>query len=164
MHKVARRLSKFLLHEKNLNLVGIEKSGPFVEHALAICKQEKSDFYLERNSFLILSNHYVYSYITPGDPEKMHYGETSYYGGKVLVHTDDDQVFVITIPVDHSDIIKNPRIEDYRNLQIIINVMKLLKCDMYEDSIIPVAMADKLISLTNHPSQSILENFAKDFM
>lgn len=164
MHKVARRFASFLSDERNLNLLGIEKNGPFVEHALAICKQEKSDFYLERNHFLILSNHYIYNYIKPGDPERMHYGDTSYYSGKVIVHTDDGQIFVITIPVDHPDVIKNPRVEDYRNLQIIINVMKLLKCDMYEDSIIPVAMADKLISLTNHPSKSILESFAKDFM
>ena len=34
---------------------------------------------------------------------------------------------------------------------------------MYYNTIIPVALANKLIALTGHPSQSILEKYAKKY-
>lgn len=164
MHKLVRKLCNFLLENKNLYLFGIEKSGPFVDHANTICKDVGSAFHLPKGQYLILSNDYIYKYIAPGDPKRMHYGSTSYYGGKVLVHTDDSQIFVVTVPIRDADVIKAPCKGDYKNLSEIISVLKLLKCDMYEDSIVPVAIANKLISLTNHPSQAILENFANKLL
>ena len=167
MHKLVRKLCNHLLEDKNLYLFGVERVGPFVEHALKICREDKEgkgEFYLAKGQYLILSNQYIYNYITPGDSEVMHYGSTSYYGGKVVVHTDDDQVFVISIPITDADVIKKPVIGDYKNLNEIIGVLKLLKCEMYKDSIVPVAIANKLISLANHPSKSILENFARELL
>jgi hypothetical protein len=40
-----------------------------------------------------------------------------------------------------------------------MNIQKL-KCDMYDDSIIPIALVNKLVSLANHPSKILLEKFA----
>ena len=164
MHKLVRKLCNYLLEKKNLYLFGIEKSGPFVDHANRICKEVDSEFHLPKGHYLVLSNDYIYKYITPGDPQRMHYGSTSYYGGKVLIHTDDAQIFVVTIPIRDADVIKAPCQSDYKNLNEIIGVLKMLKCDMYEDSIVPVAIAHKLISLTNHPSKAILESFANKLL
>jgi len=164
MHKIFRNLCNYLLNKRNLFLVGIEKSGAFVDHATTICTNIQSEFYLKKNNYLILSNDYIYNYITLGDPNRMHYGNTSYYGGKVIVHTKDSQIFVITVPIAHADVIKSPSNEDYQNLNEIIEVIRLLKCDIYEDSIIPVAIANKLISLSSKPSQSILEKFANSLI
>jgi hypothetical protein len=36
------------------------------------------------------------------------------------------------------------------------------KCDMYDNSLLPVALANKLVSLANHPSSRILQKFAKN--
>lgn len=162
MHKVVRSLCNFLAKKSDLYLFGVEKSGPFVDHAIQICSQTNSKFYLDKNHYLILSNDYIYRYIVPGDAQRMHYGKTSYYGGKVVVHTEDGQIFVITVPIAHADIIKAPQLDDYRNLSEVICVMQNLKCDMYDDAIVPVAMANKLISLASHPSQAILEKFVKN--
>ena len=161
MHKVVRNLCNFLARKTDFYLFGIEKSGPFVEHAFQICTKSESRFFLDKNQYLILSNDYIYRYIVPGDPSRMHYGATSYYGGKVIVHTNDEQIFVITIPIAHPDMMKAPKLEDYRNLSEVIRVMQSLKCDMYDDAIVPVAMANKLISLASYPSQAILEKFVK---
>lgn len=164
MHKVVRNLCNFLVKKTDLYLFGIEKSGPFVEHALQICAKSGSRLFLDKNQYLILSNDYIYRYIVPGDSDRMHYGATSYYGGKVIVHTNDDQIFVITLPIAHPDIIKAPNLQDYRNLSEVVHVMQSLKCDMYDDAIVPVAMANKLISLASYPSQAILEKFVKTHM
>jgi hypothetical protein len=90
----------------------------------------------------------------------MHYGSTSYYSGKVIFHSSDNQIFVLSVPVSDKNIIKEPHKDLYRNLdEIMINIQKL-KCDMYDDSIVPIALANKLVSLANHPSKILLEKFA----
>lgn len=161
MHKPFRSVCNFLGGKININFLGLEKSGPFVDHAFEICKNEESKFYLKKGSVLILSNEYIYKYIVPGDHERMHYGKTSYYGGKIIIHTDDDQVFVVSLPTENSDVILSPKSDSYKNIELVVSVLKRLKCDMFSDTIIPIALANKLIALTGHPSQSILEKFAR---
>lgn len=160
MHAPMRELCDFLQTNRNLFLVGLEKSGPFVEHAQEICLPKDGAMVLKEGKYILLSNKYIYKYIVPGDPDRMHYGSSSYYGGKVIFHSSDGQVLVMSVPVPDKDVIKSPRKENYRNLEtIMINVQKL-KCDMYDDAIVPVALANKLVSLANHPSKILLEKFA----
>jgi hypothetical protein len=162
MHKPFRSICTYLSEKFNFCYFGLEKSGPFADHALEICKSEDNKFYLDKGSVLVLSNDYIYKFVTPGDPETMHYGETSYYGGKVIVHTDDGQIYVVSIPTDSANIILAPSLSDYKNVDTVISILKRLKCDMYSDTIVPVALANKLISLAGHPSQSILEKYASE--
>jgi len=160
MHQPMREMCNYLQTNKNLFLVGIEKSGPFVDHAQQVCLSDDEKSVIGRGKYLLLSNKYIYKYIIPGDSDRMHYGSTSYYGGKVIFHSKDGQILVITVPIPDKKVIKNPNLNDYKNLnEIMINVQKL-KCAMYDDAIIPVALANKLVSLANHPSKVLLEKFA----
>ena len=160
-HKLVRKLCNFLQKKNELLLVGLEKSGAFVDHAQEIClPKEGEEEVLKPGQYFIMSNGYIYKYVVPGDPEKMHYGVTSYYGGKIIFHSSDNQIFVLSIPVSDENVIKNPQKSLYINLEeIMLNIQKL-KCDMYDDAIIPVALANKLVSLANHPSKILLERFA----
>ena len=164
MHKPMRKLCNYLLDndEINLFLVGLEKSGAFVDHAHEICLPKEGQVVLDKGMYILLSNEYIYKYIVPGDPNKMHYGRSFYYGGKIIYHSIDGQIIVLSVPVSSKDIIKKPELKHYRNLQEIICNIQKLKCDMYDDSIIPVALANKLVSLANHPSKILLEKFATD--
>lgn len=164
MHKPMRKLCNHLLDndEISLFLVGLEKSGAFVEHAHEVCLPKEGQVVLNKGMYILLSNEYIYKYIVPGDPSKMHYGSTSYYGGKIIYHSIDGQIIVLSVPVSSKEIIKKPEPRHYRNLQEILCNIQKLKCDMYDDSIIPVALANKLVSLANHPSKILLEKFATD--
>jgi hypothetical protein len=164
MHKPMRELCNFLKEDNNLFLVGLEKSGPFVEHAQEICLSKSGITALKNGQYLILSNSYIYKYIIPGDPVRMHYGSSSYYGGKVIFNSSDGQVIVLSVPISDNDVIKNPTKDDYHNLEAILINIKKLKCDMYDDAIVPVALANKLVSLANHPSKILLEKFASNNM
>lgn len=164
MHKIFRKLFNFLSQRFSLIYFGLEKSGAFIEHAIEISRTEKNKFYLKKGHALLLSNEYIYRYVTPGDSKTMLYGSTSYYGGKVIIHTDDGQLFVVSVPTKSADVIVDPKKEDYLNIDIVVSVLKRLKCDMYNDTVIPVAIANKLIALTGHPSQSILEKYASEAM
>ncbi|TQR98219.1 DNA double-strand break repair nuclease NurA [Paenibacillus ottowii] len=156
LHKPMRSLTNYLLTTHNLFLAGLEKSGAFVEHANEISKEMKPD------TFLLLNNKYIYKYIIPGDPEsKEPYARTSYYSGKLIYKSKDDRMYVVTVPIDNAEILIAPKITDYKNIDVILKSIEKLKCDMYDNALIPIALVNKLVSLSNHPSSVILEKFAK---
>ena len=156
MHKPMRKLANYLLEKHDLFLAGLEKSGVFVEHADEISKR------LRPGEILLLDNEYIYKYIIPGkaDPNKP-YARTSYYGGKLIYKSKDERIYVVTIPVDNEKVVLSPAKQDFKNIDIILRNIEKLKCDMYDSSLIPVALVNKLVSLADHPSSVILEKFAK---
>jgi hypothetical protein len=158
MHKPMQALLNYLSKSNRINIVGVENTGAFVDHA----KQIKNK--LNPGQVLLLNNDHIYNYIIPGKSNNT-YASTSYYSGKFIYKSTDERLYVLTIPVeDHNKYYAVPELTDLKNIhEILLNIDKL-KCDIYENALIPVALANKLISLTNHPSSEILEKFAKKSM
>lgn len=157
MHKLFRNLMNFLQDKHQIFLVGIEKSGAFVEYANSIASK------IPQNSVLLLDNDYIYKYIIPGKANPNNpYASTSYYGAKLIFRADDDRVYVLTLPVTDAKVVLDPKKTDFRGLDVILRNVQKLKCDMYESSLVPIALANKLVSLANHPSAVILEKFAQE--
>jgi hypothetical protein len=160
-----RELSRFLQGEAGatddsgsfsslLNAVGLEKSGPFVEHAIQI------DEHLTPGSILILSNDYIARYIVPSDPSSPDpYGGNTYWAGKLIFKAWDGNTYVATVPT--SGFKPFPSFADFPNLLEILTVVGSLRCSMYDNALIPIALANKLVSLAEFPSGRILENFAR---
>jgi hypothetical protein len=135
-----RSLVKFLFEHHELYIAGLEKSGPFVEHADEIAGL------LENGRVLVLDDEYIYRYILPskGHPANP-YGSSTYYSNKLVFRTTSGAMYVVTVPTTHS--IPNPAESDLRNLQTILTNIEKLRCDMYDNSLIPVALVNKLVSL-----------------
>ena len=55
-----------------------------------------------------------------------------------------------------------PRARDIPHLEVILTLIGELRCSMYDNSLIPIALANKLVSLSDFPSQRILTTFARD--
>ena len=155
MHAPMRQLVKFLFHNHNLFLAGLEKSGAFVEHADEIAPR------MDPGSILILDNDYIYRYIIPGNADPTSpYGRTTYYGNKIVFKTLSSSMYVISLPTPTDEVIAAPSEGDLPNLQIILTNIEKLRCDMHDNSLVPIALANKLVSLANHPSSKILKKFA----
>lgn len=153
MHKPMRALIRYLFHAHDLFLCGVEKSGPFVEHAASIARA------LPNGRVLLLDNEYIYKYIIPGaEDAEGAYGRTTYYGNKLIFKSRDASIYVVTIPTKEP--ILEPKAADFRNLWEILTLLEKLHCDMFDDALIPVALANKLVSLANRPSTQILQRFA----
>lgn len=159
MNKPMRALLNYLSKNKKISIVGVETSGPFVDHARQI--RDK----LNPGQVFLMNNKHIYTYIQVGNYKEQQYGSTSYYSGKFIYKSPTDRIYVLTLPVEnHNTYYNRPELSDLRNIEeILLNIDKL-KCDIYENALIPVAIANKLISLTNHPSTEILERFAKKTM
>lgn len=108
---------------------------------------------------IILTDEYIYRYILPGpgDPDKP-YASSSNYGHKVIFKTSGGQMHVVSVPT--IKLKKKPSIDDLPNLQIFLANVEALHCDMYDSALFPVALVNKLVSLSAHPSQQILQKFA----
>lgn len=154
MHKPMRKLTDFLFDNHNLYLVGLEKSGTFTEHAYQI--EDK----LEAGQLLIPSNKYIYDYIMPGVADNRRpYGSTTYYGLKTIYKAKDSRLYVPIIPSRTTQL--NPTLSDMPNADVILMNLAKLKCDLYENALIPIALANKLVSLSDHPSAQLLQKFAR---
>ncbi|MCL4555206.1 MAG: NurA domain-containing protein, partial [Actinobacteria bacterium] len=103
-------------------------------------------------------NEYIYRYIIPGGGTA-EYGFNTYYGRKFIFRSHRGEVYVCTMPIrgDWTD-------EDNVLAQIAepLSVISALRCSMYENALVPVALANKLVSLSDYPSTKILAAFARD--
>ncbi|MCT4705398.1 hypothetical protein MUA03_05645 [Enterobacteriaceae bacterium H16N7] len=168
LHSDMRELCNYFIPKYSLKIIGIEKSGAFVEHAEEITRGDNAP--LGRNNILLLSNSYIYKHILPG-PSEEHlvnstpiYASSSYYSGKIIFRSNSNRVYVVTLPIEESEKIRKPAISDYSHIHEILNVIDRLKCDMYDNSLIPIALVNKLVSLANHPSSRVLEKFANAYL
>jgi hypothetical protein len=66
-------------------------------------------------------------------------------------------MFVVSLPT--RDVLANPKATDFKNLDSILTNIEKLKCDMYDNALLPVALANKLVSLSQFPSSRILQRF-----
>lgn len=155
MHKPMRALVKFLFDHHALYLAGLEKSGPFVEHADEIAAK------LIPGSILILDNDYIYRYVLPRKADSTSpYGESTYYGNKVIFKTQAGSMYVVSVPT--TSLMPYPKENDLYNLHPILTNVEMLKSDMYDNALFPVALVNKLVSLSDHPSSKILQKFAME--
>ena len=144
LHKPMHKLINYLNKEHNIYLVGLEKSGSFVEHAEQIRKK------IPPKHFLLLGNKYIYKYIIPSVKKNDPYGSSSYYSHKLIFKSEDNNMYVVSIPNIEAKI--EPQITDYINIEEILYNITALKCDLYDNSIIPIAMVNNLVSIANTSS------------
>lgn len=158
LYRPMRELVEYLLREPagpagpTLRLAGLEKSGAFVEHAAAIQDRMKT------GSYMVLGDQYIRRHIIPGEAGAT-YGQNTYYGQKVLFRALGGEMYVATVPA-HS-YMADPAPSDIPHLEEILALIAELRCSMYDNSLIPVALANKLVSLSDFPSQRILTAFAR---
>jgi hypothetical protein len=157
LYKPMRELMEFLRAAKGgpfINLVGLEKSGPFVDHAVLIEDRVPPEH------VLVLGSKYIYKYVVPGDPDEKEFGFNTYYGAKAILRTREGATYVATIPT--GDYKSEPRLEDLVNGVEVLRTTARLRCSMYDNALIPVVLANRLVSLADVPSSEILKKFARD--
>lgn len=157
LHKPMRELMMFLGGQGEngpaINLVGLEKSGPFVEHAIAIAPK------LKPGQLFLPDNDYIFTYIQPGNPQTQKFGRNTYYGAKVIVKGEGQETYVATVPT--GDYCPNPQLANLFNCGEVLQVMSQLPCSMYDNALVPIVLANRLVSLANVPSSNILEKFSR---
>lgn len=157
LYKPMRELVQFLAEAPDgplLNLVGVEKTGEFVEHAALI------EDVLSPGEVLVLDTEYIYRHVVPGTASSGAFGQNTYYGVKVITKGSANDTYVATVPT--VGLKSNPNLDDLINGPEVLRTMTKLRCSMYDNALLPVVLANRLVSLAEVPSSEILKKFAKD--
>jgi hypothetical protein len=124
MYKPMRELMEYLSNQDNgkplICLIGLEKSGSFVEHAALI------EPLLKKEHYLLPDTEYIYKYIQPGSPSREGFGHNTYYGAKLIFKSNRGDVFVATIPTRSFQ--AAPKFEDLLNGAEVVRVTSQLRC------------------------------------
>ena len=160
MLQTLRDLTRFLLTRHGLNLVAVEKSGFFANYADVISRQPNEVPLLNKGEFILLDSELIYDQIIPGRKaaSAAGYGAYTHYGSKIIFKDRRGRVYVLTTPPWN----KSPDQTRFPNLFNILATIEELKCDSYDNSLLPIALINKHISLSFNPSRSILRKFLSD--
>lgn len=139
-------------------MVGIEKSGAFVEHA-----EQIKDF-IPAGSVMRLTNAYINR--ISGRPASNHYGVDEFYGRRFIYRTRAGDPLVITVlpasglsPYDGG-----PEVEGwdaYPTLRLVCEVLDALRTRMYQHAVVPVALAHSAAALPLGVGRSVLTMMAQ---
>jgi hypothetical protein len=149
--------------EKNIQFVGQEKTGNFVEHFQEIerTRKRKALGAIPNNSYFLLSNKYIKNDIQSRPDDSSEYGYRTNYGNKVFVKLGSSHHMVLSIPVgsykDTTDI------SDMIGSQGTFNTLKDLLSYSHENALVPIELANGIASLSTYPSAKILELFMDSY-
>lgn len=147
-------------------VVGVEKSGAFVEHANAIAD------YIPNGHVMGLDNHYIQTRIRAKAPAKW-YGQDEFYGRRFFYKTSTGRMLVLTIPrvpegnpyneskqpAVSRDRHANPAM--YPTLRATLEALDRVQTRMYANAVIPVALAHEAVALPLGTGSHVLTLMAK---
>jgi hypothetical protein len=150
-------------------LVGIEKSGRFVDHAHRI------QGHIPNGHVMMLDTPYVNQYVTNQDLEH-YYGKDEFYGRRFIYKTSTGEVLVVTVPRvpggrpyekpqrdNNGDFIRgaSEKYESYPTLRVTLETLDLMQTRLYPNAVIPVALAHSASSLPLGTGRSVLTLLAQ---
>lgn len=138
-------------------VVGVEKSGTFVEHARLI------SHLIEPGHVMLPTTKYI-NRIT-GRPADNPYGSDEFYGRRFIYRTKSGGILVFTIPPKpgvtpygdgHGELWAS-----YPTLRPVCEVLDYVQTRLYENAVIPVALAHSAASLPLGVGQSVLRKLVQ---
>lgn len=176
--KLYSKVSKHL-EEKGLEpplILGIQKTGPSVEHAMALAR------YIEKGAFRAIDDEYRHKYIAARSESSDNFGHETYYGQDFIYRTNSGKVFVfgLVYPFER----KTPdyregeekklkeakkkfsrdkvEIQRYSNMMgKAMDVVSHFELELYENAIVPIALAHRHASISLVPGGKVLDILSK---
>lgn len=145
-------------------IVGIEKTGAFVEHANAIAS------HIPAKHLLPLDNDYIQRRIRAREPATV-YGEDEFYGRRYIYKTSTDHCLVLSIPrvpggepytadpPHGTNASADPM--NYGTLRATVEVLDRIQTRLYENAVIPVALAHETAALPLGTGSQVLTLMAQ---
>jgi hypothetical protein len=138
-------------------LVGVEKSGRFVEHAELIREL------IPENHVMRLTRDYI-NRIT-GRPAGNQYGTDEFYGRRFIYRTTTGDPLVITVPPKPGVLpyegMGAEDFDSYPSLRTVCEVLDTVRTRLYPNAVIPVALAHSAAALPLGVGQSVLRAMAQ---
>lgn len=149
-------------------IIGLQKTGTVMEHAQSLNK------HLKNGAFRLIDDEYRNRYIS--STEASNFGNETYYGQDFLFKTEGGRIFNFAVPypfankgvgaggatqfsASKSDVLHYGEI-----LGRACDLIRHFEMDLYESSIVPVALAHRHASISLVPGGKVLDILAKTAM
>ena len=144
-------------------ILGIQKSGQVAEHAKSISR------YLSSGTIKIIDDEYRARWIKGVDSKTDNFGHETYYGQDFIYKTKSGKVFTLAIPYpfekkfNRKDFSSEKAIIDLygETLSRVLGVVQLFELELYEDAVVPVALAHRHASISLVPGGKVLDLVTK---
>ncbi|TLU86200.1 MAG: hypothetical protein FDX30_04145 [Chlorobium sp.] len=138
-------------------IIGLQKDGQVMEHARSI------EPYLEPNSYRVLDDEYRNRYISPVNNNN--FGYETYFGQDFIFKTNNGRIFSVAIPYPFetrsatlSFAKEKANVANYGNkLTRAFDLIRHFQLDLYENSVIPIALAHRHASISLVPGGKVLD-------
>ena len=158
LQEINRKLEKY--GQPPLTVIGLQKTGQVVDHVTLI------DRFIPKNRILAINDEYRYQYILSGrDPSGQGFGFETYYGQDFIYKTVSGRTFVFALPYPYAskdspgiDFIKEKiKFENYPQLTKALKLITYLESDLYENAIVPIALAHRFTAISFRPGGRVLD-------
>jgi hypothetical protein len=168
IYKELSRINNIALdiNKQDILLVGIEKTGFFVDHFDSLdCNPEEAGERLPNQTTFLLTDKYIKENIIFSESEKF-YGDQTYFGRKFFYKTESGARIVATVPFlkeehkDRNDIDPNlfPRITDA------LSLLDKLASSRYPNALIPLVSAHAEAAIPMNLGRRVLEKLARELV
>lgn len=140
-------------------LVGLQKTGQVVEHFSLL------ERYVENRKIMAVDDDFRYQYIFGNrETSKNGFGAETYYGQDFLLKTASGRHFVFALPFPFSEKsstsdFQSSKVEmsRYSNLRKAIKLIEHFESDLYQNAVVPVALAHRYTSISLAPGSQVLD-------
>jgi hypothetical protein len=151
---------------RDLLLIGIEKTGAFVQHFEDLDKREKGEYgAFDNQSIGLITDSYIKKNIIFSESLRP-YGDATYFGRKFFYKTKSGARIVASLPFlskDHKDT-SRAEIAQYPRLEDAIGLLDQLVSSRYQNALMPLVVANAEAAIPLSLGNRVLEDLAKELM
>ena len=162
--KVNQKLNQLGL--ESLLIIGLQKTGAIMDHAKLL------ERFLPNGVFRVIDDTYRHTFITGSDKGTEDFGYESYYGQDFLFKTEKGRIFNFALPypfegkggVGNRTGFSQAKVElgRYGSLtERACDLIRHFELDLYDNAIVPVALAHRHASISLVPGGKVLDLIAK---
>lgn len=164
LHSANRKLAQLKLEP--LLVMGLQKTGSIMDHARLL------ERFLPSGVLRVIDDQYRHTYITGNDAPSENFGEGTYYGQDFLFKTERGRIFNFALPYPFENKAASSsgmpfaamKIEMPRYGSLIERACDLIRhfeLDLYDNAIVPVALAHRHASISLVPGGKVLDLMAR---
>ncbi len=149
-----------------LLIIGLQKTGQVTDYFNLINR------HINKNGLFVVDDDYRYKYVIPGRNESSSvFGYETYYGQDFVYKTPSGRLFIFALPYpaksknepDIQTFMKEKtKIENYSELSRAISLIDEFECDLYENAIVPIALAHRYTAISLEPGSRILDLLTRE--
>ncbi len=154
--EVNHRLAK--VNQPPILIIGLQKTGQIVDYVNFI------DRFIEPNTVFAIDDDYRYKYIVPGrKPSQGGFGSETYYGQDFIYKTAGGRTFIFALAYpfvtkNSPDFAKEKiKLDNYQNFPLALALINKFECDLYNNAIIPIALANQYTAISLVPGGQVLD-------